>query len=71
MLNGQPRPRGQFFLDGSTTCRCSSIGDGLLPADIDGKQKPMTDTAIPMVGTQDDDCGLRGDVDALNIWDCA
>ena len=45
------------------------VGDGLLPADIDGKQKPKTDTAIPIVGTQDDDGRYGATFDALNIWD--
>src|SRR5439155_27391660 len=45
------------------------VGDGLLPADIDGKQKPKTDSAIPIVGTQDDGAGYGADSDALNIWD--
>jgi hypothetical protein len=45
------------------------VGDGLLPANIDGKQKPLTDTAIPLVGTQDDGAGYGGTFDALNIWD--
>ena len=38
------------------------VGDGLLPADIDGKQKPKNDTAIPIVGTQDDGAGYGGDL---------
>ena len=45
------------------------VGDGLLPADLDGKQKPKTDTAIPIVGTQDDDADYGATFDALNIWD--
>ena len=38
------------------------VGDGLLPADIDGKQKPKTDAPIPIVGTQDDGARLRRDL---------
>jgi len=45
------------------------IGDGLLTADIDGKQKPLTETAIPLVGTQDDGGPYGATSDALNIWD--
>src|SRR5205823_3214005 len=45
------------------------VGDGLLPADPDGKQKPKTDTAIPIIGTQDDDASYGATFDALNIWD--
>jgi hypothetical protein len=69
MLAGDPKARAvQFFLD-SNVVPLNLIGDGLLPADIDGKQKPKTDTAIPIVGTQDDGGGYGGTFDALNIWD--
>ena len=62
----------QFFLDGNVLrpARATVVGDGLLPADLDGKQQPKTDTAIPIVGTQDDDAADYGATfDALNIWD--
>ncbi|HEY8180340.1 MAG TPA: hypothetical protein VIH33_08050, partial [Candidatus Limnocylindria bacterium] len=68
MLNGQPARAVQFFLE-DRNVPLNLIGDGLLPADIDGKQKPKTDTAIPIVGTQDDDWVYGADSDALNIWD--
>jgi hypothetical protein len=68
MLNGQPARAVQFFLD-SDVVPLNQIGDGLLPADIDGKQKPMNDAAIPIVGTQDDDYVYGAEFDALNIWD--
>src|SRR5438132_4839652 len=54
MVNGQPARAVSFFLDGNAPGMLPLVGDGLLPADIDGKQKPKTDTAIPIVGTQDD-----------------
>ena len=39
-LNGQPARAGvQFFLDSDSPVPLELIGDGLLPADIDGKQK--------------------------------
>ena len=70
MVNGQPNARAvQFFLDGNDPDMLPLVGDGLLPADIDGKQKPKTDTAIPIVGTQDDGAGYGATFDALNIWD--
>src|SRR5215211_5082567 len=48
MVNGQPDARAvSFFLDGNDPDILPLVGDGLLPADIDGKQKPKTDTAIP------------------------
>ena len=39
----------KFFIDGNDPDLLPAlVGDGLLPADPDGKQKPKTDTAIPM-----------------------
>lgn len=72
MVNGLPKARAvHFFLDGNDPAVLPLVGDGLLPADVDGKQKPKTDTAIPIVGTQDDDASplYGGMFDALNIWD--
>jgi hypothetical protein len=69
MLNGEPARAVHFFIDGNDPDLLPLVGDGLLPADIDGKQKPKTDTAIPIVGTQDDGAGYGGTFDALNIWD--
>jgi len=70
MVNGQPDARAvSFFIDGNDPTLLPLVGDGLLPADIDGKQKPKTDTAIPIVGTQDDGAGYGATFDALNIWD--
>jgi len=69
MVNGQPARAVQFFIDGNDPDLLPLVGDGLLPADIDGKQKPKTDTAIPIVGTQDDGSGYGGTFDAINIWD--
>src|SRR5437773_3811628 len=69
MVNGQPARAVNFFLDGNDPAMLPLVGDGLLAADIDGKQKPKTDAAIPIVGTQDDGAGYGADSDALNIWD--
>jgi hypothetical protein len=70
MVNGDPNARNvKFFIDGNDPTLLPLIGDGLLPADVDGKQKPKTDTAIPIVGTQDDDASYGATFDALNIWD--
>jgi hypothetical protein len=70
MVNGDPNARSvKFFIDGNDPTLFPLIGDGLLPADVDGKQKPKTDTAIPIVGTQDDDASYGATFDALNIWD--
>src|SRR5213595_191610 len=69
MVNGQPARAVNFFLDGNDPAMLPLVGDGLLPADIDGKQKPKTDAAIPIVGTQDDGAGYGATTDELNIWD--
>jgi hypothetical protein len=69
MVNGQPARAVSFFLDGNAPGMLPLVGDGLLPADIDGKQKPKTDTAVPIVGTQDDNASYGATFDALNIWD--
>jgi len=69
MVDGNPNARAvQFFLD-SDVVPINLIGDGLLPADIDGKQKPKNEVTIPIVGTQDDGGPYGATFDALNIWD--
>src|SRR3954447_8298085 len=70
MVNGDPDARNvRFFIDGNDPDLLPLVGDGLLPADPDGKQKPKTDTAIPIIGTQDDDADYGATFDAINIWD--
>ena len=69
MKDGNPNARAvQFFLD-SDVVPLELIGDGLLPADIDGTKKPKNDAKIPIVGTQDDGAGYGATFDALNIWE--
>jgi len=69
MINGLPARAVSFFIDGNNPDLLPLVGDGLLPADVDGKQKPMTDAPIPVVGTQDDGGPYGATSDALNIWD--
>ena len=75
MVNGQPARVIGFRLDafnddGSTgPVPLNLIGDGLLPAYIDGKQKPKTVDTMPIIGTQDDGAGYGATFDALNIFD--
>src|SRR6266550_3332753 len=70
MVDGDPNARNvRFFIDGNDPDLLPLVGDGLLPADPDGKQKPKNDAAIPIVGTQDDDASYGATFDALNIWD--
>jgi len=70
MVDGHPDARAvSFFIDGNDEDLLPLVGDGLLPADIDGKQKPKNDATIPLVGTQDDGAFYGATFDALNIWD--
>jgi hypothetical protein len=70
MLQGDPNARAvSFFLDGNAPGMLPLVGDGLLPADVDGKQKPQGGVPIPIIGTQDDDAFYGAKFDALNIWE--
>jgi hypothetical protein len=69
MIAGDPNARSvHFFLD-SAVVPINLIGDGLLPADIDGRIPPRSNAAIPIFGTQDDGGPYGATSDALNIWD--
>src|SRR5438034_7672627 len=70
MLAGDPNARVvRFFLDGNAPGMLPLVGDGLLPADIDGRTKPANDAPAPIVGTQDDNASYGATSDALNIWE--
>jgi hypothetical protein len=70
MIAGNPNARMvRFFIDGNVPANLPLVGDGLLPADIDGTKQPKEDAAIPIVGTQDDNASYGATFDALNIWD--
>jgi hypothetical protein len=72
MINGQTKARAvSFFINGNDPALLPLVGDGLLPADIDGKQKPKNDANIPLVGTQNKNASYGATFDALNIWDLA
>jgi len=69
MIAGNPNARSvHFFLD-SAVVPINLIGDGLLPADIDGASQPKEDAAIPVIGTQDDGGPYGAPSDALNVWE--
>jgi hypothetical protein len=67
MILGLPARSVSFFLDGNDPDILPLVGDGLLPADVDGKKAPPA-APIPIVGTQDDGAGYGGTFDAINIW---
>ena len=69
MVNGQTKARAvQFYLD-SNVVPLNLIGDGLLPADVDGKAKPKNDAPALIVGTQDDNSPYGATFDALNLYE--
>jgi hypothetical protein len=70
MLAGNPNARAvQFFLDGNDPTILPLVGDGLLPADIDGTRRPKDHVPAPIVGTQDNGFPYGAAFDALNIFD--
>ena len=70
IIAGDPNPGVvSFFLDGNDPAILPLVGDGLLPPDIDGKQKPKNEVPAPIVGTQDDGGPYGATFDALNIWE--
>lgn len=71
MVNGEPARAVSFFIDGNDPQMLPLVGDGLLPADLDGKSRPKNGTAIPIIGTQDDNAFYGAATDALNVWDFA
>lgn len=69
MVNGETKARAvQFFLD-SEVVPIHLIGDGLLPADVDGKTKPRNDAKVTIVGTMDDNHPYGAPFDGLNIFE--
>src|SRR6266566_8664017 len=69
MIDGNPNARAvHFFLD-SDVVDLNLIGDGLLPADLDGTRQPKEDAPAPIVGTKDDNASYGATFDALNIWE--
>jgi hypothetical protein len=69
MISGNPNARAvQFFID-SNVVPLELIGDGLLPADIDGHRRPQAQVAAPIFGSQDDDYFYGALFDALNVWE--
>jgi hypothetical protein len=69
MIVGDPNARSvKFFLD-SAVIPIYLMGDGLLPADLDGHHLPASNTPAPIVGSQDDDGPYGAPSDALNVWE--
>jgi len=69
MLQGEDARVASFYINGNNPKLLPLVGDGLLPADIDGTKEPPRGAAIPLVGSQDDDWSYGATSDALNVWD--
>jgi hypothetical protein len=70
MIAGNPSARSvHFFLDGNAPGQLPLVGDGLLPADIDGTRRPQADSPAPIVGTMDDGGPYGATFDALNVYE--
>jgi hypothetical protein len=69
MIAGDPNARAVSFLLDSNRIPINLIGDGLLPADVDGKRLPKAGAPIPLVGTQDDGGPYGATSDGLNVWE--
>jgi hypothetical protein len=69
MIAGDPGARAVSFLLQDGRVPLNLIGDGLLPADSDGRKQPKKDSAAPIVGSQDDDGPYGATFDALNVWE--
>jgi hypothetical protein len=65
LLGGEPDPEiVSFQLTGPSFL----VGDGLLPADLDGRRMPPTGSPEYIVGSMDDDASDGAPFDALNLF---
>jgi len=69
MIAGDPNARAVSFLLQDGRVPLNLIGDGLLPADADGKKPPKKNAKAPIIGTQDDEGPYGATFDALNVWE--
>src|SRR5262249_8534592 len=71
MVTGDARPGAVGFSPNATPPAVRRpVGDGPLPADLEGNRRPQpTDSPAPIVGTQDDNGPYGATSDALNIFD--
>src|SRR4029453_15181696 len=69
MIAGDPAARAVSFLLQDGGVPINLIGDGLLPADADGKRPPKRGSKAPIIGSQDDEGPYGATFDALNVWE--
>ena len=69
MIDSDPNARMvHFFLD-SATVPIYLMGDGLLPADVDGWGQPEDGVGVPIVGTMNQGAQYNAPFDALNVFE--
>ncbi len=68
LVNGVPNPTTIYFFVSRSTDPWQ-VGDGLLPADIDGSVLPPTGSPQYFVGTMDDGGPYGAASDALSFWE--
>jgi len=67
MIAGNPSPQVvSFFVDRNPEY---NVGDGLLPADIDGSTLPPPGSPHYFAGTMDDDAEYGAPQDAMTLWE--
>jgi hypothetical protein len=69
MLAGNPSPVVISFVNPLSTEGAPFLGDGLLPADLDGSLPPPTDNPAYFIGTQDDGGPYGATQDSIFIWE--
>jgi len=68
MVAGNPAARMFHFFLNSATIPIAEIGDGLLPADVDGPTQPAAGAPAPVIGTMNTKGPYGAPFDALNIY---
>ncbi len=66
MLAGNPSPQVISFL--ASPSPAYNVGDGLLPADMDGTTPPPVNSPNYFVGSMDNNAGYGAPQDALTLW---
>jgi len=70
MIAGNPAPQAvSFFASPASAGGAYNLGDGLLPADLDGFNPPPAGSPNFFVGAMDDGAGYGAPADALTVWE--
>jgi hypothetical protein len=69
LTEGDPNPTVVSFYLTDGVHPLNLLGDGLLPADLDGKRHPPPNSPEYFAGTQDDGGGYGGTFDAINFFE--